>query len=279
MRLRLFLLFVFLFVCAIPSPAQTAQPARKLPVMKSGSMPFYPPLLRIAQVEGEVDLQVTTDGSGVISTKVDYGNPLLAKAAQDNVKTWKFEPHEATSFSTVFSYHLEKELVACDPDVPDSGTVVLRLPATVDITSRLRIRDCHEANEGLDLSEPLRVFLDRCEVDGSPVDCDQFTIRLQSGSTAVTPKRFKDPEKQGFVVPMELKSKNGFDLIVEARGATSTIKEIHPNYLEGNWRIGIDHAPFKENTPVYGVSKLVRCLGFVEFMWTEPGIIYWRVCN
>ena len=279
MRLRL--LFVLLVLAAVPSPAQTSQATQKLPVVKSGAMPFYPPLLRIAQVEGEVDLQVTTDGSGVVSTKVDYGNLLLAKAAQDNVKTWKFEPHEATSFSTIFSYHLEKELVtySCEPDVPDSGTVVLRLPAAVDITSRLRIRDCHEANEGLDRSEPLRVFLDRCEVDGSPVDCDQFTIRLQSGSTTVTPKRFKEPEKQGFVVPTDLRSKNSFDLIVETRGTTSTIKEIHPNYLKGNWRIGVDHAPLKELTPVYGVSKLVHCLGFVEFLWTEPGIVYWRVCN
>jgi hypothetical protein len=276
------LLFAMLAVCAITSPAQDANPAEKLPMVKSGEMPLYPPVLRSAQIEGEVDLRVTTDGSGIASVEVEYGNLLLAKAAQENIKTWKFEPHEPTSFSTVFFYHLEKESAtySCKPDVPDNGSVVLKLPARVDITSHLWIPDCHDANEGLDLSEPLRVFFAKCEFDGAPVSCEKFTIRLQSGSLIVTPTRFKESDKkQGFVVPKEFRSGKNFDLIVEARGARATIREIYPNHLKGDWRIGIDHAPFKEQTPVYRVSELVHCLGFVEILWTEPGLINWRVCD
>ncbi len=275
-------LTVFFFACAAPSLAQAGPPPQKLPVVKSGEMPFYPPLLRTAQVEGEVDLRVTTDGSSVVSVTAEYGNLLLVRAAQDNVRTWKFETHEPTSFSTVFSYHLDKELVtySCDPDVPDNGTVILNLPAKVEITSHLRIRDCHGPNEGLDLTEPLRVFLTTCELDGSTVPCDKVTIRLQSGSLTVTPVRFKESEqRQGFVVPKELRSGGNFDLIVETETARTTIKDVHPNYLKGEWRIGIDHAPFKEHTPVYGLPGIVRCVGFVEFQWTEPGVVYWGACN
>ena len=108
--LRSWLLVGILGLCPALSLAQDVRPAAKLPVVKSGDMPFYPPLLRTAQVEGEVDLRVTTDGSSVVSATSDYGNLLLVKAAQDNVRTWKFEPREPTSFSTVFSYHLVKEL-------------------------------------------------------------------------------------------------------------------------------------------------------------------------
>src|SRR5258706_16433731 len=91
--------------------ARTRNPPQTLPVMKSGQMPFYPLLLRLGQIEGEVRLRVTTDGSGVSSVTVESGHVLLARAALEIVKTWKFEQHTPTIFSTLFSYHLVKELV------------------------------------------------------------------------------------------------------------------------------------------------------------------------
>jgi hypothetical protein len=271
-----------LVVCAGASLAQVAQSPQKLPVVKSGDMPFYPPLLRIAQVEGEVDLRVTTDGSSVVSVTSEYGNLLLAKAAQDNVKTWKFEQHDPTVFSTVFSYHLVKEFLtySCDPDVPDNGTVVLKLPAGVDITSHLRIPDCHDPNEGLDLSEPLRVFLTACEVDGSSVPCDKLTIRLQSGNLTVTPTRFKESEKkQGFVVPAEFRSLKAFGVSVETGHGSLLFGDQNIAFLKGDWRVGIDHAPFKESTPVYGAAATLPCVGFIHFEWGEPEVVTWAPCK
>jgi len=99
-------------------------------VVKSGDMPFYPQLPRVAQIEGDVRLRITTDGSAVKSVTVESGQPMLARAALDNVKSWKFHTHQPISFSTVFSYHLAKELVtySCDPDIPDNGTVFLSSP-------------------------------------------------------------------------------------------------------------------------------------------------------
>jgi TonB family protein len=269
-------------ICAVLSVTQVATPAQELPMVKSGEMPFYPPRLRLGQIEGDVRLRVTTDGSGVSSVAVESGHVLLAKAALENVKTWKFDQHTPTVFSTLFSYHLIKELVtySCDPDIPDNGTVVLKLPAQVEITSHLRIRDCHDPNERLDLSEPLRVFLTGCEVGGSPIPCEKMTIHLRSGASTVTPKRFSDPgQKAGFVVPKELRSGTNFDLLIDAGTERSAIMGIHPNYLKGDWRIGIDHAPFKENTPVYGLPESVHCVAFVVIQWTEPGAVYWGACK
>lgn len=259
--------------------AQDAQPTQKLPVVKSGDMPFYPPLLRIAQVEGEVDLRVTTDGLGVVSVTSEYGNLLLAKAAQDNVRTWKFEKHDPTSFSTVFSYHIVKELVtySCDPDVPDNGTVVLKLPATVDITSHLRIRDCPEP------IDPSRVFFSRCEMDGAPVSCEKFTIRLRSNDRSAAPTRFKESEqKQGFVVPEDFQSQENFDVSVETGRGRFTVSKLNIGFLKGEWHVGIDHAPFKEGTPVsYDARKAPRsvgCIGYVVFEG-EPGIVTYTKCD
>jgi TonB family protein len=169
-----------IFVAA--SAAQVAEPPQKLPVVKSGEMPFYPPLPRMAHVEGEVQLRVTTDGSGVASVVVESGQPMLARAAQDNVRTWKFEPHKPTSFSTLFSYHLLTEF-KCEPGKPNNGEFHIKLPTEVEVTASTTLRDAYcDPTQGLDLSEPLRVFLTGCEVDGSSVPCEKLTIRLHSGS-------------------------------------------------------------------------------------------------
>jgi hypothetical protein len=276
------LLLVLLITSAICSQAQDAKSAEKLPLVKSGAIPFYPPLLRRAQVEGEVDLLVKTDGAGVVATEVEYGNVLLAKAAQENVNTWKFEPHEPTSFSTAFFYHLEKESAtySCAPDVPDNGNVVLKLPGRVDITSHTWIPDCHDANEGLDLSEPLRVYLNSCEIDGSSVACERFTIRLQSESFAVTPTRFKESDKkQGFVVPEEFRSLKNLSVNVDTGQGRFAIAKLDIGFLKGSWHLGIDHAPFKDGSPIYNAPTALRCAGFIEFEWGEPEVVVTRPCQ
>jgi hypothetical protein len=269
-------------VWAALSFGQVSQPPQKLPVVKSGEMPFYPTLARTARVQGEVGLRVKTDGSSVVSVTSEYGNQLLAKAAQDNVRSWKFEPHEPTAFSTVFSYHLDTELAtdSCDPDKPENETVVLRLPAQVEIASHLRIRDCHDAYEGLDLAEPLRVFLTACEVDGLSVPCEKLNIRLQSGDLAVAPARFKESEKkQGFVVPVEFRALKTFGVSVDTGQGNLLFTNQNIAFLKGNWRVGIDHAPFKENTPVYGTAATLPCVGFIHFEWGEPEVVTWAPCK
>ena len=263
--------------CVAPSFAQVAQPLQKLPVVKSGEMPFYPPLSNVARIQGEVHLRVTTDGSAVASVVAESGQPMLAKAAQDNVRTWKFEPHEPTSFLTVFGYHLLAE-PKCGPNKSGNGEIHLELPTFVEITTNAR-GACYDPNDELDLSEPLRVFLTRCEVDGSPVACENVTIRLNSGSLTVTPTRFKESKQEGFVVPREFRNLKNYSVSIEIGNESFRLANEDIGFLKGKWLIGIDHAPFKEETPIYDAPGALRCAGFIVYEWGEPGVVASASCK
>ena len=60
------------------------------PILSSAQVPFYPDMARTARVQGAVILTVTVSPAGdVSSVQVISGNPLLRKAAEENVKSWK----------------------------------------------------------------------------------------------------------------------------------------------------------------------------------------------
>ncbi len=160
------------------------------------------------------------------------------------------------------------------PRYADNGTVVLKLPTEVNIGSHLRIRDCHDANEGLDVSEPLRVFLSACDVDGLPIPCDKLTIRLQSGTLTAAPIRFKESDKkQGFVVPKEFRALKNFWVSVDTGSGRFVLGDMDIAFLKGHWHLGIDHAPFKHDSPIYNAPATLRCVGFVVFEWGEPEVV------
>jgi TonB family protein len=238
-----------LSVCVAASAAQIADSPHKLPMLKSGEMPFYPQTANMARIQGDVHLRVTTDGSAVASVVVESGQPMLAKAAQDNVRTWKFEPHEPTSFSTLFAYHLRAE-PKCDTDKSGNGEIHLMLPIQVEITTNVR-GACYDPDDELDLSAPLRVFLVGCEIDGSSAPCDKLTFRLYTRNLNVTPTRFKESEnKQGFVVPKEFRALKKFNVRIETGNGSFDLVNENIGFLKGKWHVGIDHAPFKEGTPI-----------------------------
>ena len=266
-----------LTACAAASFAQVTQLPRKLPVVKSGEMPFYPPLPNAARIQGEVRLRITTDGSGVVSVTVESGQPMLAKAAEDNVRTWKFEPHEPISFSTLFTYHLRAE-PDCERNKSANSEIHVELPTQVEITANAR-GACYDPNDELDLSEPLRVFLTGCEVDGSPVPCERFTIRLYSGDLTVAPTRLKKSQREGFVVPKEFRDLKNYSVGIEAGSESFTLVNEDIGFLKGKWHVGIDHAPFREGTPVYGTAATLPCVGFIVFEWGEPEVVTWAPCK
>ncbi len=264
-------------ICAALSAAQITETPKKLPVVKSGEMPFYPPLASAARVQGDVHLRVRTDGSDVASVVVEGGQPMLAKAAVENVRTWRFDPHEPTSFSTLFSYRLLAE-PNCKTDKSGNGQVRLNLPTQIEINASPR-GACYDPNDELDLSEPLRVFLTGCEVDGSPTPCEKLKIRLHSGSLVVTPARFKEPKGEGFVVPKEFRTLNDFAVSVETGNGSFTLANEDIRFLKGKWKLGIDHAPFKGDSPIYNAPVDLRCAGFVVFEWGEPGVTASAPCK
>jgi len=107
-------------------------PPDRPPLVVSAQVPLYPDLLLKAKFDGEVRLRVTTDGERASTITFESGGKILFTAAEENVRTWRFEPHQPTTFVAVFRYKLLPGSL-CFKDVP---TVVLHLPTEVQVTSR-----------------------------------------------------------------------------------------------------------------------------------------------
>jgi len=69
--------------------SQETEIARKL---KSKVTPVYPDLARRMSISGTVKVQITVDRNGAVKTyKLVGGHPILAQAALDAVRKWRFE--------------------------------------------------------------------------------------------------------------------------------------------------------------------------------------------
>jgi TonB family protein len=101
MPTRLPALFLLLACWASPAPAQEAAPA---PLQVSSSVmgsflikrvaPVYPPLARQARVQGTVVLTALLSKTGdVKDVQLISGHPMLAPAAIEAVKQWKYQPY------------------------------------------------------------------------------------------------------------------------------------------------------------------------------------------
>ncbi len=108
------------------------------PTVAAAAVPLYPPLARMARIEGVVHVKVTTDGHKVIATAPEDGHKMLVAAAESNAKTWEFAAHEPTTFTVTYQYKLVSE----SKENPYGPTVILRLPTEVEvITTPILISD------------------------------------------------------------------------------------------------------------------------------------------
>ncbi len=130
------------------APLSAAQNREPLPSIASARVPFYPRLPQKAHIEGVIRLRITTDGSRPSSIEIVSGQPMLARAATENVEAWEFEQHQPTIFETVFRYRLlpSKCDAACKCTSVEDPTVLLRLPAEVEITAA-QVWICHPLAE------------------------------------------------------------------------------------------------------------------------------------
>jgi Gram-negative bacterial TonB protein C-terminal len=110
------------------SQAQVAD--HELPLVIKGDLPLYPLVALHARIEGVVRITVNTDGSRVSSLRVESGPPMLAKAAEENIQSWRFTNHKPTSFVTTYEYQI-KEPSHC---YFNNGSAVLNVPLKVQIT-------------------------------------------------------------------------------------------------------------------------------------------------
>jgi TonB family protein len=100
------MLFPSLFACA-----QQADP-----VLKSYDPAQYPPLARQARIQGTVQLQFFVNRFGdVVAVNVRSGHPLLAPAAVEYVKSWKFQMPKGAlpddqQYETVFNFEIANKV-------------------------------------------------------------------------------------------------------------------------------------------------------------------------
>jgi len=81
--------FALSLVLAIPLRAGDER------AVKSRVPPVYPEIARRMHVGGEVKLEATVDAQGKVKdVKTVSGNRMLAEAAEDAVRQWKFAPGE-----------------------------------------------------------------------------------------------------------------------------------------------------------------------------------------
>ena len=83
------ILIAILGLPALTTGAQQVELARKVKVRVT---PIYPSLARQMNIAGVVKVEVTVAANGAVkTTKLVGGHPLLATAAMDAVKKWRFE--------------------------------------------------------------------------------------------------------------------------------------------------------------------------------------------
>lgn len=89
---------------AMLAPATFAQEGGRK--AKSQVKPAYPELAHQMHIIGTVKVEVVITPAGAVkSTKVLGGHPLLAAAAEDAAKKWKFEPAPTeTTMTLVFDF-------------------------------------------------------------------------------------------------------------------------------------------------------------------------------
>jgi TonB family protein len=105
MRIPHTILVLSVLLAAVASASAQESP-EVLPKVLQHSEPTYPPIARTAHVQGEVRVKVTTNGESVTNAEAETGPPLLHKAAEDNVRTWKFIPHTPGTFHITFRYKI-----------------------------------------------------------------------------------------------------------------------------------------------------------------------------
>lgn len=96
----------------------------------------YPDLARMARIQGDIVVVavVGTDGhvTGVLNAPT--GHPLLAKAAVENIKTWRFQSGAEGEVKVTYHFKLDEKPTpgyfpgTCKFDLPDSVTVAVPTP-------------------------------------------------------------------------------------------------------------------------------------------------------
>jgi hypothetical protein len=258
-----------MFVCFVVLPAFARPDAQSstdvLPVVISASVPIYPRLAREVDVEGVVHLRVITDGSKALRIEYENGPAMLARAAQENIRTWKFQEHKPTSFEATFRYRFLPDGPACagDADTNDA-TVVLKLPNEAEITARALSR----CDPVYDLTKPATVRLE-VRLNGKKISPPKV-ITLSLGDHPL-----EIPVQGGiFHVPPEFLQAKSVDFGATIKDTQILVPDIYGGKLaDGPLILVLADKHFSKEYDYADVGSDARSTCVLQFLGGEPGTV------
>jgi TonB family protein len=104
---------------------------------------IYPPVARMARIQGDAVLIAHIGSDGSVSIPIlRSGHPLLLRAAENNLKKWKFQSGESQEMEITYHFKLSEQpsdsaQTECAFDLPDSVTISTDVPTVQPIASDL----------------------------------------------------------------------------------------------------------------------------------------------
>lgn len=268
-HLRLAARFLTVFVCFVILPVLTRSDVQSstiaLPVVISAAVPIYPRLAREVHVEGVVHLRVTTDGNKAVNIEYENGPAMLARAAQENIRTWKFQEHKPTSFEATFRYKFLPDGPGCASDLDtNDATVFLKLPNEAEITARALNR----CDPVYDLTKPATVSLE-VRLNGKKVSPPKV-ITLSSGDHPV-----EIPVQDGiFHVPPEFLQAKSVDFGATIKDSKILVRDIYGGKLtDGSLILVLEDRHFPKEYDYADVGGDARSTCVLQFLGGEPGTV------
>jgi hypothetical protein len=195
----------FITTAFLGHPQNQTPPAR-LPTVVAAAMPSNPSLVRQATVDETARLRVYTDGEKVQVIVVLQATPLLATAAQENLKTWRFAAHVPTNFEVTFRFkRLKSEHPdPCgpkrnDPWIGPQAVSTFRFPTEVEIETSpdyVYICDPTVTHFGGPVSEIRGTVICACEGHRPVADAEVIV-----GESTQSPHRTRTDADGKFSVP------------------------------------------------------------------------------
>jgi outer membrane biosynthesis protein TonB len=97
--------------CAAPSAA-AEEKLIPVPEILQHREPEYPTLPWEERIQGQVRMRLVTDSFCVAKIITQTNEPLLAEAAEANVRTWRLSVHEPGTFQVTFNYRFQESKIS-----------------------------------------------------------------------------------------------------------------------------------------------------------------------
>jgi TonB family protein len=131
----------------------SAAKAENAPVLKSYGQPVYPPIAKLAGLEGSVTVEFVLDQQGkVVKASALQDSTMLAKAAESFVKTWQFQSGSAASYRTTIHFKLLHGVA--DPRVTTSVSVRNDSFRSFEVTALVGDTELSKCPTGEDANAP-----------------------------------------------------------------------------------------------------------------------------